>query len=278
MKISILGCGAFGSAMASRLTTKGHTIVKENVEDSTIVIVAVPSFAVVDVLLLHKDEILDKKVVICSKGFDKDGSLLSTSLKKEFPNNKFYFLYGPTLSEELRDGIFSIMVLAGDEDKNDIEKELEMENFHIELSDDVVGVQIGAALKNVVAIFIGIVEGAGLGENAQAFIYSLGLQEIRKVGVHLGANPDTFLGFSCAGDLFLRSRNRNFGIEIGKGRTYEDVSNTINYPNEGITSLKNILKMKELSDLDLSFFKTIESVIFNEISPFDAIKKLINKV
>lgn len=273
MKISILGYGAFGSALGSRLSLKGHTLYKEEIKDSDIIVVAVPSFVVMDVLISHRSEILNQEIIICSKGFNKNGELFSEALEREFPNNKIYFLYGPALAEELMNGVFTIMVLAGGEGKEELKKQIEVDNLIIELSDDVIGVQVGSALKNTVAIFIGIVEGAGLGENTQSFVYSKGLQEIQKLGVCLGAKPDTFLGYTCAGDLFLKSRNRILGIEIGKGRTLEEVSKEIIYPKEGIETLKNVLEIKN-GTVDLLFFQLINSVIFKNMKVEDAVNKL----
>jgi glycerol-3-phosphate dehydrogenase (NAD(P)+) len=277
MKISILGYGVFGSAISSRLILNGHTIIKEEILDSDIIIVAVPSYAVIDTLTSHKNEIKNQKIIICSKGFDKDGGLFSIALDREFPNNQIYFLYGPTLAEELKNGVFSVMVLAGGEGKEDLKKQIELDNLYIELSEDIVGVQVGSALKNTVGVFVGFVEGAGFGENTQGFVYSKGLQEIQKIGIHLGAQPNTFLGFTCAGDLFLRSRSRILGIEIGKGRSFEEVSNEMTYPKEGIASLKGVLKM-EGNGVDLNFFRLIHSVVFENMPVKDAVQKLADMI
>ncbi len=274
MKITILGYGSFGSAIASRLALNNHTILKNVIKDSDVILIAVPSYAVSGVLNSHKDEITNQKIIICSKGFDKSGDLFSKVLEKQFPQNQIYFLYGPTLADELQRGIFSVMVLAGGKGKEDLKKQIELDNLYIELSDDIVGVQVGSALKNTVGIFVGLVEGAGFGENTQAFIYSKGLREIQKIGLYLGAQPETFLGFTCAGDLFLRSRSRILGIEIGKGRSFEEVSIEMTYPKEGISSLKCILKKENNLDMDLRFFKLIHSVIFEGMKVEDAVKKL----
>jgi len=170
------------------------------------------------------------------------------------------------------------MVLAGGEGKEELKKQIELEDLRIILSDDIVGVQVGSALKNTVGVFVGLVEGAGLGENTQGFVYSKGLQEIQKIGVHLGANPDTFLGYTCAGDLFLRSRSRILGIEIGKGRSFEEVSNEMTYPKEGIASLKGILKMEGNDGVDLNFFRLIHSVVFEQMPVKVAVKKLADMI
>jgi len=273
MKISILGYGVFGSAMGSYLEKIGHSVIKEKIEDSELIIVAVPSFAVKDVLISNKEELSNKKIIICSKGFDSSGELLSDVLKREFPNNQIYFLYGPTLADGINSGNLSVMVLAGDKDGELIKKELESENLRIELSDDITGIQVGSALKNTINIFIGLVEGADLGLNTQAFIYAYGLKEMKKIGIYFGANPDTFLDYACAGDLFLQSRSRSLGVELGKGRSFEEVSSELTYPKEGIATLKNVLKIKD-DNLDLTFFKLLNSVIFENMSTKEAVKKL----
>lgn len=279
MKISILGYGIFGSAIGSSLALNGHTIIEEEInKDTDIILIAVPSFAVMEVLESHKSEISNQKIIICSKGFHTDGRLFSEVLGEEFPNNQIYFLYGPTLAEELRNGALSVLVLAGGNDKEELKKQIESENLRVILCDDVVGVQVSACLKNTVGLFVGLVEGAGLGENTQGFIYSKGLQEIQKVGVYLGAQPDTFIGFACAGDLFVRSRSRALGIEIGKGRSFEEVSKEMTYPKEGIASLENILKMENKTTLDLSFFKLIHSVIFEGMKVKEAVRELARDI
>lgn len=277
MKITILGYGIFGSAIAHQLSLNGNTIIKEDVTGSNIILVSVPSHAVVDVLLSNKSKILNQKIIICSKGFDKSGKLLSIVLKKEFPNNQIYFLYGPTLALGLKDNNISIMILAGGEGKEEIKKHIEGKYLKVELSEDVIGAQVGASLKNTVSIFIGLVEGAGFGQNTQAFIYSIGLKEIQKIGVYFGADPNTFLGPSCAGDLFIRSRSRILGIEIGKGRSYEEVSKEINYPQEGIYSLNNILKIND-KNIDLSFFRLMHSVVFENMEVRRAMEILASKI
>lgn len=277
MKISILGYGIFGQAIASRLILNGHLIIKEEILDSQLIIVTVPSYAVVDVLISHQKEITSQRIIICSKGFDKDGQLLSEVLNQQFSSNQIFYLYGPTLAEELQNGVFSIMVLAGGDGKEELKKEIEIENLYIELSDDIIGVQVGSALKNTVGIFIGLIEGAGYGENTQAFIYSKGLQEIQKIGIHLGGQAETFLGLTCVGDLFLRSRSRLLGVEIGKGRTFEEVSKDVTYPMEGIFSLKNILKINN-PGIDLRFFKLLNSIIFENLEIKEAVKRLAEMI
>lgn len=275
MKITILGYGTFGSAMASRLVLNNHKILKNDVVGSDIILVATPSYRVRDALLEHKDNILNQKIIICSKGFSEDGNLISNVLEKEFPDNKIFFLYGPTLAEELNKGEYSAMVLAGGEGKDEIKKLIESKNLIIELSDDVIGVQVGASMKNVVTIFVGIAEGASYGQNTQAYILTKGLQEIQRFGISIGAKQETFVGLTCLGDLSLRSRNRLLGVEIGKGRKLEDVILEMKHTQEGINTIKNSKNISEKMGIELPFVNTLYSIIYEGASIDESIRKII---
>lgn len=279
MNISILGCGSFGGAIESRLLLKGHTIVKEDVaQDSEIVLVAVPSNVVASVLLSFKDKLTNKKIIICSKGFDESGSLISSILDRELPNNQIFFICGPTLADELKEGLFSAVVLAGGEGKEEIKRQFESDNFKIILSDDVIGVQVASALKNTVGILLGIIEGAKLGQNTEGFIFSRGLEEIEKIGVYLGGDKNTFIGIAGAGDLFVRSRSRNIGFQVGEGANIEEVIKETIFPKEGLLSLKGLLKMENKLGIDISFFKIINDVLYNDLQVKDAVKKIADSI
>lgn len=261
MKIAILGVGTFGSAMMSHLKRCGHTILTETVTDSEIILVSTPSYAVCSALLKEKSNITNQKIIICSKGFASEEKLLSEILKENF-SNEIFFLYGPTLANGITRGDLSAMVLAGTTDATEIKKIIESNTLRIEISNDIIGVQVGAALKNVVTIFVGISEGAGYGENTQAFIFTKGVQEIQKVGIALGANTNTFLGLTCVGDLTLHSRNRQLGIELGKGRALTEIIKEMEYTPEGITALKNARGIAKRLNIELPFITDLYDVVF----------------
>lgn len=274
MKISILGYGTFGSALGTYLSKLGHLIYKDEIRDGEAIFVAVPSYAVRRALLEHKDKILNQSIIICSKGFSDEGELLSKVLEREFPKNKAFFLYGPTLADGLANNNFSGMVLAGGEGKDELKKVIESDKLYIELSDDVVGVQVGATFKNVVNVLIGAVEGASFGVNTQAFVFAKGLIAIRNTGVSMGAQSDTFLGLTGAGDLYLKSRSREFGIEIGKGKKFEEVDKELAYTKEGVATLRNLVNISKHTDADLSFFKQIYAIVFEGASILDVIENI----
>jgi glycerol-3-phosphate dehydrogenase (NAD(P)+) len=273
MKISIIGEGSFGKAMASHLRRVGHTVYYKVHHESKIVIVATPSCSVVPALMNVKDQIKDKDIIICSKGFADGGVVLSEALDKDFPHNVF-FLYGPTLADGIMRGDLSSMVLAGNGRKRPIVKALASDSLRIETSTDIVGVQVGAALKNVVTIFVGVAEGAGYSDNTQAYVFTRGLQEIQKIGVALGARPQTFMGLSCVGDLTLHSRNRYLGIEFGKGRTLTDIIAETGYDPEGITALRNARLISKRLRIKVPFIDDLYSLIFEGKSVQAAIEDI----
>jgi glycerol-3-phosphate dehydrogenase (NAD(P)+) len=275
MKITILGNGVYGKAMTNHLSRKGHSVRIDDIGDSEIIFVCIPSYAVIPVLSKLKDQIKDQQIIICSKGFASDEQLLSEALKEKF-KNKIFFLYGPSLAPELEKGELTGMVLAGGEGKEELKKEIESETLKIELSEDIIGVQIGATLKNALTIFVGILEGAGYGQNAQAFILTKGIAEIQKIGIALGANPNTFLGLTCVGDLMLRSRNRLIGIELGKGRKLDEVVEEINIEHipEGITAIKNARAIAQKNNIETPLINSLYSIIFENLSIEQILKEI----
>jgi len=274
MKIAILGYGNFGSGFGTYLSRLNHEIIKEKVEDAEFVFVSVPSFAVIPVLLTFKKNLINKKIIICSKGFTAEGKLIGEGLKENNIDDVF-FLYGPTIVEEIIKGEISAMVLAGGEGKEEIKKQIESEKLHIELSEDVIGVQIGSALKNVMTMFIGILEGANYGKNTRALIFTRCLQEIQKFGIALGANKDTFYGLSCLGDLMLDSRNRHLGFEFAKGRKIDDIVKETNCILEGIGTLKNAKIIAKKYNINIPIIDNLYSVMFENLSIDDAVKNII---
>lgn len=273
MKISIIGVGTFGSAWSKYLSKIGHEVIHETALGSDIIIVSTPSFAVCEALLKEKENIKDQDIIVCSKGFASDEKLLSDELEENFGNNIF-FLYGPTIASGFNNGELSAMVLAGKTDKTEIKKNFESDKLRIELSDDIIGVQVGAALKNVVTIFVGIAEGSGYGENTQALVFTRGLEEIEKIGRTLGGKTRTFLGLTCAGDLTLRSRNRILGVEIGKGRNIEDITEDMGYIPEGLNALKNIKGTLKKLNMDSVFIDNLYDIVFENKSPKEIIDNM----
>lgn len=269
MKIAILGVGAFGSVLANHFKKNGHEIISDTARGAEIIFVCVPALAVVPVLEKEKENIFEQKIVICSKGFTKDGFLFSEKLNENFKN--IFFLYGPNLAQEFGEEKFSAAVLAGGEGKESLKKIIESPYFKIELSDDILGVQIAASLKNVFNIFVGLAEGLGSGQNTQAYIFTKSLEEMQKFGIAFGTQAKTFSGLASVGDLFLFSRNRLLGVELGKGKELSQIVEEFGYSPEGIESLKGAKKIAERMKIKAPMTLLLYRVLFENYSPKEAI-------
>ena len=303
MKIAILGGGSWGTALAVHLAKKHEVRVWEFVEkkarvmqkkrkfallknkllprdifvssdmsevilDCELILIAVPSDKV-EVTIKRAGKFLAKQpVIICSKGFSKGLKLLSDVVKNNVAG-KVYCLYGPTHAEEVSRGMLSGIVLAGGRGKEEIKKELESDKFKIELSNDLVGVQVASSLKNVVAIFVGMVDGANLGDNAMAYAITKGLAEIKSVGMKWGAKKDTFCGLAGLGDLIVtcnsaHSRNRLVGWQIGRGRKISSVLSSMKMVAEGVNGAKMVPLLEKRFGLKLPLLSSVNKVLFKE--------------
>ncbi len=309
MKAAILGGGSFGTSLAISLNRQENqvkiwefiktqaeemnrtricpmlpdVIIPENImisnnleeviNDSEMMLIVVPSDKVEQTIITAKEYIRGQKIIICSKGFGDDQTYLSEVVSKHL-NNDIYCLYGPTLAKELAQGEITGMVLAGNLGCETLKNDLESETLKIETTNDIIGTQTGAALKNVVTIFVGIAEGLNMGENTRAYIFTKGIAEIKKIGLAMGAEEETFLGLTCVGDLTLNSRNRKLGIEIGKGRKLEEVLKESNHVSEGVIAIKNAVKLAERLDLNIPLIQGLYAILFDNADPREIIKAI----
>lgn len=302
MQISILGGGSWGSALAIHLARNGHQVkvwefvveqaqkmqeericpllpqeklsenifisskVEEVLPGSEVVFIVVPSDKVEATLTSAASLMGEQPVVICSKGFGSDLRLLS-DIVREKVKGEIYGLYGPTHAEEVCKGIFSGIVLAGKgKYRLKLRKALRSKALKVELSSDIIGVQVGAALKNILAVFTGVIDGAGLGDNTKAYVMTKGLDEIKQVGIALGAKKDTFYGLAGLGDVIVtctsvHSRNHFVGEQVGKGRKLDEVLTEMKMVAEGITMLKSIPLLQEKLKLKLPIMSGLYQIM-----------------
>ena len=305
MKIAILGGGSWGTALALHLAQKsiditmweffqeqaeemqkqrfcrllpgvklpGNIAVSHKIEEvlleTDLVLIVVPSDKVEATIGKAQFLLKDQPVVICSKGLASGLRLLSEAVQEKV-KGEVYCLYGPTHAEEVCQGLFSGIVLCG-KNKDGLQKwqkVLEGPQFKVHLSEDIVGVQVCAALKNILAVFVGVLDGAGLGDNAKAYVMTKGLEEIQQVGLKWGAKKETFYGLAGMGDMIVtcsskHSRNRFVGEQIGKGRKLEEVLAEMKMVAEGITTVKEAIKLKEKFGLELPLITGLYDILFN---------------
>jgi len=239
---------------------------KEVLQDCELLLIAVPSDKVETTLKNAAPSLQKQPVILCSKGFSSGLRLLSEVAEQEV-SGKVYCLYGPTHAEEVCHGIFSGIVLAGGKGKEKLKDEIKSDTLRVDLSDDIIGVQVAAALKNILAVFIGMLDGAGYGDNTKAYVLTKGLQEIKDVGVAWGAKEKTFYGLAGIGDMIVTcssTHSRNFctGREVGKGRKLDEVLSDMKMVAEGVTTTKVLPGLKKKLNLDLPLLMGVYRVLF----------------
>lgn len=313
-KIAILGGGSWGTALAIRLAKNNHTVkvwefvetqaqemqerrlcpllphaklpqnifvshkMEEVLPESEIVFIVVPSDKV-EITIENAARFLHhQSMIICSKGFSSQGGLLSEAVKAKV-KGEVYCLYGPTHAEEVCLEKFSGIVLAGGKGKQKLKKMIESASFRVELSKDIVGVQVAAALKNILAIFIGVVDGMGLGDNTRAYIITKGLGEIQQVGLKMGAKKETFYGLAGIGDIMVtcnsvHSRNHYVGEQVGKGRKLDEVLAEMKMVAEGVTTLSHAVKIESKYGLKLPIINGLHKILFEGKGPEEVLKEI----
>jgi len=217
-------------------------------------------------------------VVSLSKGLEKGTLLRMTEVIKEVvPGHPVAALTGPNLAYEIMSGKAAASVVATEdlEVATAIQAVFTRGVFRVYRNDDVVGCEMGGALKNVIAIAAGIGEGLGVGDNTRAAVMSRGLAELARLGVALGAQPTTFGGLAGMGDLIAtcmspHSRNRAVGEQLGKGRRLEDILAEMHMVAEGVKTATVALELAGRHGLDLPICTMIDKVVKGEIEPTDA--------
>src|SRR3989344_4481732 len=301
MFITILGGGSWGTALAVHLAKKNHQVkVWEFVEQqakemqeqrvckllpevklpenifissqmkevfpSDLVLLVVPSEHAEKTVQQAKSYLNHQPVIICSKGFAQETRLLTEAIS-EIILNQLFCLYGPTHAEEVGKSLFSGIVLAGGEGKEKLKKVFENERLRMDLSDDLVGVQVAAALKNILAIFIGILDGLKLGDNAKAYFIVKGMEEIRHIGLAWGGREETFHGLAGIGDVIVtcmsqHSRNRHVGEQIGRGRKLNDILSEMTMVAEGVLAIEKAMVLRQRFKLELPMITGLHQVLF----------------
>ncbi len=228
----------------------------------------------------------DTLVVNASKGLE-DGSLarvdeMYADLLPERVSARSAYLSGPTFAKELAQGLPAALVVASRDAAvaSHLQQTLSTERFRLYTSDDVVGVLIGGALKNVVAIAAGTSDGLGYGLNTRAALITRGLAEITRIGVHLGAKPLTFAGLSGMGDLVLTcsgdlSRNRQVGLALGQGRTLAEITADMRMVAEGVGTTKVAHALTSKLGVRAPIIEFMYEVLYRQRPARDAISQLM---
>lgn len=318
--IGIIGGGAWGLTLANLLTDNGFDVIvwdrnKERIEklrvlrrdderlpgininenidftndlnllkDKDLHILAVKSEAVPDVVRMLKE--INVKVIISTiKGFVGDGiNLVSSYLKENLPESGVVVLSGPSIALEVCNRKPTSVVVAGDKEDTLIEIQRVFSNgyFRVYRQDDVVGVEMCGALKNILAIASGICDGLGLGENSKGALLTRGLYEMMKFGISFGAKKETFFGLAGIGDIITtsfskNSRNRYVGEMLGKGENIQDILSKMVMVAEGVRTAFIVRNEARKIGIDMPITESVCEVIEGKVSPYEAIDKLMRR-
>ena len=320
-KVAIIGSGSWGVALAIYLAGQGNEVriwsfsederdminnekkckflpkavipdgvycstdIKEVVEWSEIILHVTPSKFTRNVVKQYKDFVTNQGVIICSKGFEADSlKTLDQVVKDELPNNRIGVLSGPSHAEEVSVLIPTALVVAA-EDSELADMVIDMfksENMRMYSSKDVRGVELGGALKNIIAFCAGVCAGLELGDNTFAALLTRGLVEISRLGVALGGQKDTFYGLTGLGDLIvtcssLHSRNRRAGMLIGKGYSIDETRKEVGMTIESIDNIEVAYKLSKLHNIEVPIIDTVYGVLYNNLNPREAVKMLMTR-
>lgn len=317
--ICIIGSGSWGAALAINLGLIGHNIkiwsfteeekdlinnerkckflpkakipenvyctnsLEEAIEGTDIILHVTPSKFTRDTVKKYKQYITNQIVVICSKGFEKETlKTLDDVMKEELPNTKIAVLSGPSHAEEVSIEIPTALVIASEYDdvNNMIQEEFMSKSLRIYTCKDVKGVELGGALKNIIAFCAGVAAGLNLGDNSFAALITRGLKEIVELGEALGGEKETFYGLTGLGDLIVtclseHSRNRKAGMLIGQGKTIEETRKEVGMVIESIDNIEVAYELGKRCKIDMPILNTVYDILYNNLPPKEAVDRLM---
>ena len=256
--------------------------------DAEVVVLAVPSHALSDSLAQWQDEVPRKGIFVSLiKGIDlktrrRASQVIRHSL--DVPLGRTVVVSGPNLAKECAKRLPGGTVAAGPETEvvRRVQAMSHTPYFRVYTNPDVVGVELGGAIKNAIALAAGMADGMGLGDNTKAMLLTRGLAEMTRLGVAHGGNPITFSGLAGMGDLVAtcmsrQSRNRHVGEELGKGRAIDDIIAEMNMVAEGVKSSKAILAIANERGVEMPIVEHVVKVVHEGMSPEDMVRALMER-
>jgi len=261
------------------------TSYEEVIKDTEFILHVTPSKFTRSTFKQYKQYVGEKPVIICSKGFEKETlKTLDEVIEEELPNVKVGVLSGPSHAEEVSIGVPTALVMASkyNEVLDMLQETFMSEKMRIYTSNDVKGVELGGALKNIIAFCAGVAAGIGLGDNSFAALITRGLKEISRLGIKLGGELETFYGLSGLGDLIVtclseHSRNRKAGKLIGQGKTLEETKKEVGMVIESIDNIDVAYQLGKINNIEMPIVNAVYEVLYNKLDPQEAVKNLMTR-
>lgn len=321
MRISVLGAGSWGTALAVLLCNNGHEVtlwsidqrevamidekreqveklpgvqipdriaVSNDLESSMagreLLVLAVPSIYVRSTARMMQSYAEEGQMIVnVAKGIEEETLMNMTDvIEDEIPNARVAVLSGPSHAEEVGRGIpTTVVVGAKDKETAEYVQDAFMNaKFRVYTSPDMVGIELGAALKNVIALAAGIVDGLGYGDNTKAALITRGIAEITRLGMAMGGRAETFGGLSGIGDLIVtctsaHSRNHNAGYLIGQGHSYQEAMDEVKMVVEGVYSAKAALRLAQKYEVEVPITEQVNRVLFDGVPAGEAVLSLL---
>ncbi|MEO7453291.1 MAG: NAD(P)H-dependent glycerol-3-phosphate dehydrogenase [Fimbriimonadales bacterium] len=311
-KCAVLGAGSWGTALAVLLARNGNEVslwgrddaeladiadrkrndrylpgidVPEGVGvgedlDADFTVIAVPSDAVREVANRLSEDAL---VVIAAKGLEMGGKRMSEVVREVKPGARVCVLSGPNLAMEIARGVPTATVIASDDGyAQQVRDAFMCRTFRVYTSNDVIGVELGGALKNVLAIGAGVSDGLGFGDNTKGAFIARGLHEMCALGEALDARRETFMGLSGVGDLFATavsrlSRNYRVGFALGQGSSLDAAIAEIGQVAEGVPTASAAVGLAERHGVDVPVMQSVNRVLCREITPLEGVSMLMER-
>ena len=260
------------------------TDLEEAMKEKDILVLAVPSVFVRKTAHAMAPMIKENQIIVnVAKGIEEDSLMtMSEVISQEIPVANVVVLSGPSHAEEVGRGIPTTIVIGAKEKKvAEFIQNIFMNNvFRVYVSPDICGIELGAALKNVVALAAGIADGLGYGDNTKAALITRGIAEITRLGIAMGGRTETFSGLSGIGDLIvtcasIHSRNRKAGVLIGQGKNMEEAMEEVKMVVEGVYSAKAAMGLAEKYQVSLPIIEQVNKVLFENKPASEAVKELM---
>jgi glycerol-3-phosphate dehydrogenase (NAD(P)+) len=259
---------------------------KSALRGTELVVLAVPSHGMRPICEKLRDYLpTDVPVVSVAKGIENGtGARMSEVIAEVLKTEHIVVLSGPSHAEEVGRGIPTAVVVASLQAQHAVlaQKAFMNERFRIYTHDDIIGVELGGALKNVIAIAAGACDGIGFGDNTKAALCTRGLTEMTRLGVALGARRETFFGLSGVGDLIVtafsrHSRNRGFGERLGKGETLEQIVASTQMVAEGVKTAKSAWQLAQRHGVDVPITREVHAILYEGKPPKQAVRDLMTR-
>ena len=320
MNITVIGTGGWGTALAVLLHGNGHRVTlwgrlpeevdpilahRENktflpgvkipdaiqvtldtktaLRQAEMAVFAVPSHGMRPICRQVREYLpANAALVHVAKGIENEtGARMSEVIAEELKTDRVVVLSGPSHAEEVGRGIPTAVVVAG-RDAALAQQAFMNERFRVYTHDDIIGVELGGALKNVIALAAGCCDGIGFGDNTKAALCTRGLAEMSRLGVGMGARPETFYGLSGVGDLIVTafsrySRNRGFGERLGQGETAEQIAASTKTVAEGVKTAKSVWQLAQKRGVDVPISREVYAILYEGKPPKQAVRDLMKR-